>query len=96
MTLEGCFSEGGYYVQCEGECEGPQPCEVCETGCCWWESSGVVSVASETWTGWIQLVNFMDEEVGGREFVCLELTQAGVECLWTQLPEEPGGPESPL
>ena len=54
-----------------------------------------MSVASETWTGWIQLVNFMDEEVGGREFVCLELTQAGVECLWAQLPEEPGGSESP-
>jgi len=91
----GLFSEGGYYVQCRGECEGPQPCEVCGAGCCWWESSGVVSVASETWTGWIQLVNFMDEEVGGREFVCLELTQAEVECLWTQLPDEPGGPESP-
>ena len=37
----------------------------------------------------------MDEDIGGREFVCLELTQAEVECLWTQLPDEPGGPESP-
>ena len=47
----GLFSEGGYYVQCAGDCEGPQLCEVCGTGCCWLESSGIVDVASETWTG---------------------------------------------
>ena len=31
----GVLLEGGYFVQCGGDCEAPQPCESCGVGCCW-------------------------------------------------------------
>jgi hypothetical protein len=86
----GQFSEGGYYVQCDGDCEAPQPCGMCGVGCCWVESAGVVNVAYDTWEGWIWQVNFLGEEIEARQFVSLELTQAEVSHLWSQLPDEPG------
>ena len=50
-----------------------------------------MSVAYDTWTGWIHQVNFVDEEIGAREFVCVDLSQADLEKLWSQLPDEPEG-----
>ena len=84
----GALLENGYFVQCAGDCEDPQPCGLCGVGCCWWETSGVMSVSYSTWTGWVHQVNFTDDEIGAREFACVDLSQGDLEDLWSQLPDE--------
>ena len=58
-------------------------------GCCWWESSGVVDISSCVWTGRIQQVNFIGDEIGATEFLCVDLSKTVVDRLWSLLPDEP-------
>src|SRR5271170_8019743 len=51
------------------------------------ETSGVMSVPQGIWTGLIRQVNFMDDEIGTKEFACVDLSQDDLEYLWSQLPD---------
>ena len=74
-------------MQCCGDCEDPQPCADCGTGCCWWETAGVVNVSSGVWSGSFHQVNFIWDDIAVRKFVCVDLAQSDIEQLWSQLPE---------
>jgi hypothetical protein len=84
---DGLLAESGYFVQCCGDCEDPQPCADCGTGCCWWETAGVVNVSSGIWSGSFHQVNFIGDDIAVRDFVCVDLAQSDIEQLWSQLPE---------
>ena len=77
-------------MQCCGDCDNPQPYADCETGCCWWETAGVVDVSSGVWSGSFHQVNFIGDDIAVREFVCVDLAQSDIEQLWSQLPEVVG------
>ena len=83
--------EAGYYVQCHGDCDMPQVCTSCIRSCCWWESSGVADMSSGVWVGQLHHVNFIGDEVATVEFACVDISQASLEALWQQLPDEVEG-----
>ena len=74
-------------MQCCGDCEDPQPCADCGTGCCWWETAGVVNVSNGVWSGSFHQVNFIGDDIAVRDFVCVDLAQSDIDQLWSLLPE---------
>ena len=83
----GVLSEKGYYLKCNGDCDAPQPCEICGTGCCWWESGGVARLTYEVWCGSFHQVNFIGDIVDTLQFVCVDASQDELDELWQQLPD---------
>jgi hypothetical protein len=91
---EGILYDEGYYVQCRGDCDAPQVCEICDLSCCWWESSGVADLSSGVWVGQLSQVNFIGDTITKQEFVCMDLAPTELEMLWQQLPDEAEGASS--
>jgi hypothetical protein len=74
-------------VQCNADCDAPQSCEICGTGCCWWESGGVARLTYEVWCGLFHQVNFIGDIIGTLQFACIDASQDELDELWQQLPD---------